>query len=169
MQKRSRSGFSILELAIVVLIIGILAALAIPLFAMIMKNSRFSTLSNDLRTYAEAFQTYALEEGDFPPTHTTPGTFVPGMNAPGEQLLSTRWIERSPIGGVYTWERNIDPDPSNSSAFIQIIEQPPDNLFNVQLSDIAGLDEDIDDGNLATGYLQVAGNRVRYFLQLGSN
>lgn len=169
MQKQSRSGFSILELAIVVLIIGILAALAIPVFALILKNSRFSTLSNDLRVFSEAFETYALEEGDLPPTHTTPGTYVPGMNAPGEKLLSTKWLERTPVGGVYTWERYVDPNPANDTAFIQIVEQPPDNLFNVKLSDIADLDEEIDDGNLSTGYLQVAGNRIRYFIQLGGN
>lgn len=163
--KHRKAGWSIIELAIVVLIIGILAALAIPLFAMIIKKSRFSTLANDLRTHSEAFQNYAMEEGDFPSSHTTAGTFVPGM----EELLSHKWRDKTPVGGAYTWEFSLDPDPAKTLAYIQVIQQPPNNVFNITLDDFRELDEKLDDGNLGTGLLRTDGVRLQYYLLTGDN
>lgn len=164
MDYRDRTGWSLIELAIVVVIIGILAALAIPLFALIVKKSRFSTLANDLRTHAEAFQNYAMEEGDYPESYGSSGSFVPGM----EDLLSTKWLEPSPVGGVYTWEYSQPSAPQSSQAWIEI-SQTGSSPFAIDITDLASLDEEIDDGNLSTGYLQAAGTRIRYFLKLDAN
>lgn len=167
MRKCEQSGFSIIELAVVVLIIGILAALAIPFFAMIVERSRFSTLASDLRTYGDAYRTYAMEhDGAYPPDHTAAGAIDPLM----AEYIPMRWIERTPIGGAYTWRFDSHPDAARERAYIEIVQELPDNRFNVELKDIVRLDEQIDDGNLATGHLQVAfGDRVRYYVKLGEN
>ena len=163
MKRKGKSGFSLVEIAIVLAIIAILAALAIPLYHIILKKSRFTTLSNDLRVFSEAFTTYALENADFPPSHDTPGTFPPGIND-DKNLLSVAWLEKTPIGGVYTWVYTNDPDPNKREAYIEIV-QKAGNEFNIVLSDLAKLDQEIDDGSLATGYFQVPDNRVRYHLK----
>jgi type II secretory pathway pseudopilin PulG len=149
---------------IVVAIIGILAALAIPAFRILVKKSRFSTLANDLRVHGGAIHRYAMEIGDYPSTYASSGTIIPGL----EGYLSSSWKEPSPIGGVYTWVYTQQPAPEARNAYIQIIETGS-APFAVGLSDIVALDKRIDDGNLATGYLQVAGSRLRYFVKIASN
>ncbi len=163
----SRSGWSLVEVAIVVTIIGLLAALAVPLFSIIVKKSRFSTLANDLRVHAAAIQTYAAEFGHYPATFTTPGAYIPELAALDQKLQSTSWLAPTPIGGAYTWVYIPASGSNKGSAYIQLVEQPG-NPFRITLAELIELDKAIDDGNIATGHLQVAGNRIRYFLLSGN-
>lgn len=153
---RKKEGWSLVELAIVVVIIGILATLAIPVFKLILLRSRLSGLASDLRTHSEAFHRYAMEEGDYPPSFgSTISTEMTGY-------LSSTWQEPSPVGGRFTWEKK---SGAKASTYIQIVESGG-KPFAIGLADVVRLDDKIDDGNLSSGYLQVAGNRIRYYLQL---
>jgi len=105
-----------------------------------------------------------MEEGDYPDTYASSGTIVPGLTG----YLSPSWKEPSPIGGVYTWVYTKQPDPDARNAYIQIVETGS-APFAVGLMDVVALDKRIDDGNLATGYFQVAGNRLRYFVKKAPN
>ena len=164
MREFNRKGWSLLEIAIVVTIIAILAALAIPGFQLILKKSRFTALANDLRQFGDAFQTHALQQGDFPPSHGTPGSIVPGM----EGLLSRKWLENSPIGGVYTWGYTQQPLPAAEECYIQLVETGS-SPFSVTLADVVELDKTLDDGNLATGRIQIAGNRIRFYVKMAED
>ena len=68
---RNRKGFTLIELMIVVVIIGILAAIAIPKFSQVSKNAKQSEAYSVLaqictlqKTYFERNDTYAATEGD---------------------------------------------------------------------------------------------------------
>ncbi len=54
-------GFTLVEIMIVVVIIGLLAAMAIPAFEKVRQNSRESAMDNDARQLAAAAQQYMLE------------------------------------------------------------------------------------------------------------
>lgn len=60
-KKTSKKGFTLVEIMIVVVIIGLLAAMAIPAFQKVRRDSRSSAVENDARQIASAAQQYMLE------------------------------------------------------------------------------------------------------------
>lgn len=64
--KKSEKGFTLIELLIVVAIIGILAAIAIPQFAAYRQKAFDSAAQSDLRTMRTELEGYYTENYHYP-------------------------------------------------------------------------------------------------------
>jgi len=65
---RQRAAFTLIELLIVVGIIAILAAIAVPNFLEAQMRAKIARVRADLRTVATALEAYRTDMGDYPPS-----------------------------------------------------------------------------------------------------
>ncbi len=116
-----RKGFTLVEIMIVVAIIALLAAIAVPGFLRARKRSQASRILNDLRMIDSALDQYAIETNkkSNDPVGTADWTSYVKKGSPlyntGNSLLGTAY-------GPQT---------------VDLIPQVPSNDYNV-LSDVAG-------------------------------
>ncbi len=69
---RIENGFTLIELLIVVAIIGILAAIAVPNFLNAQIRAKVAKTEGEMRNFVTAQEMYRLDQGSYPPHHHTP-------------------------------------------------------------------------------------------------
>lgn len=64
--KHARAGFTLIELIVVVLIIGLLAAIVVPKFTAQLEPTRATVTRANLRAIEDALERYHLDHGRYP-------------------------------------------------------------------------------------------------------
>ena len=77
MKRNKRTGFTLVEIMIVVLIIGILLAIAVPNFIKARQNSRLQTIIANLKQIESAEEQWAMELGKVGSDVATSGALSP--------------------------------------------------------------------------------------------
>ena len=99
---RGSPGFTLIELMIVVAVIGILAAIVLPLYGSLQQRARVSKVQADLRSIASAASGYMAHTGSLPPD--IPSLVATASNPEG-QIAGPflNGVPTLPSGGSPTW------------------------------------------------------------------
>ena len=98
---RRKQGFTLVEIMIVVAIIGVLSALAIPSFRRARHTSLEKAFINDLRVATDAFQSYNFNNLGGYPSNVTAGIVPPEMVS---YLTKFPWDRTTQVGGKWDWD-----------------------------------------------------------------
>jgi prepilin-type N-terminal cleavage/methylation domain-containing protein len=131
------AGFTLVELMVVVAIVGVLLAIAIPAFTKSRMSAQNGCYIADARTAKNAFMQHCLEQGKYPPD-VTPGIVPAGM-AP--YLGRFPWTGVNSIGGRWDWDYQQFGCVAGVSVYQPTVSQ----------QQMQQIDKIIDDGDLATG------------------
>lgn len=129
-------GFTLIELMIVIVIVGILASIAIPAYQNSVKKSRRGTAQGDLMSFAQAMERH----------FTTNGTYAGAAAGGGNTGSPTIFSTTSPSGSGGTAYYNLRIMAADASTFtlraIPINGQAGDGIMELDNTGARRWDED---------------------------
>lgn len=152
-QRSARSAFTLVEILIVIVILGILAAIVVPQFIVASDEARRGAFIASLKTYADACEYFAVREGRYPPDGSS-GVMPAGF---GTYVDQDEYESPTPLGGVWDTEFN---DSGVTSAVGVHFNGNPVPVYMLLI------DETFDDGDLSAGiFQQLAADRFYYIVE----
>jgi prepilin-type N-terminal cleavage/methylation domain-containing protein len=167
-------GFTIVELLIVIVVIGILAAITIVAYNGIQDKARATAIVTGIKSIDKAFRALAAEKGDSTWPIDDPLT---GVNNPtfDEIIAATtlkNYLQRSPaVAGLATeWAYDNDGDTRSTAACDTTWTGVNITISNVPTAVLQQVDNAIDDGNTSCGRLRLGtASRILYALSFDQN
>lgn len=132
-----RAGFTLMELVVVLVVLAIVMAVAIPRLSYSIMSARLTATRSDLLAADRAILLYREENGQWP-SDRVPAVFPPELTGYLEPDL---FAKPAPIGGAYDWNNGWGPFPVGMS--VHDGEAP--------LARWEAFDARYDDGDLTAG------------------
>ncbi|MFN3167942.1 MAG: type II secretion system protein [Phycisphaeraceae bacterium] len=148
------AGFTLVEILIVVVILGVLAAIVIPQFASASEDTRKTAFAQDLRIFKDAILRYELDTDALPAdggSGSVPAGLEPYVNV-------GKWQSGTPIGGVWDNE-TADIVGAGMGVHFNGTGNTRDAAY------MADIDRMIDDGDVGTGSFRQFGDRYYSILR----
>ena len=149
-----RAGFTLVEILIVVVILGVLAAVVIPQFASAGESAKQSIFISNLRAFSQAAAVYYHDHYAYPEDGSS-GSVPAGFE---DYVDETKWTRPTPIGGVWDLESNgIGGYRCAVGVHFDGTGATRDDAYMTEIDAL------YDDGDLAAGgFLEIADN-TRYY------
>ena len=146
-------AFTLIEILIVVVILGILAAMAFPRFKDVSGEARRTAFINSAKIFVSAAKRYELDYGVYPDEKH--GELPVGF---GDYIQSNRWESATPIGGL--WEAKVNTGGVTAALGVHYGGSDP----GYDPAQMLLIDEMADDGDLATGAFRHFGGKHYFFV-----
>lgn len=143
----STLGFTLIELAVTTAVIGIIVAIALPIYRDYTTRAGMAEMVLELDNMADRIKLFRQQNGRYPnDTHIVP---------PAEVPMPSYWSETTQLGGNYNWEG------PNNYPYAGI------SILGATASDehIKLFDKIVDDGDITTGIFRKTPNgRLTYII-----
>jgi prepilin-type N-terminal cleavage/methylation domain-containing protein len=149
-------GFTLIEILIVVVILGVLAAIVLPQFIGVTGEVERGTFVADLRIFVNAAERYRLDTGEYLEDSAS-GECPAGLEV---YIEEEKWETVTPIGGV--WDAELDSFGIKSALGVHFNGEGETRDDEYMLL----IDDAFDNGDLATGaFRKIADGRYYFVLQ----
>lgn len=152
LQRAAQSAFTLVEVIVVVLILGILGGVAAPKLMGAKQDANVKAFVAQLMAYADAFDLYKAANG-FYPVNANTGVLPTGMD---QYISPTEFAKATPIGG--RWDYAAVGQGSNAGVGVEYL-----NGIGYPGNDVClEVDRLLDDGNLATGNMMLVNASTKW-------
>lgn len=146
---RPSAAFTLVEILIVVVILGVLAAIVIPMFADASEDAQKVAFTTDVRIFTEAAILFHQEQGVYLEDSAS-GQLPLGFDP---YIEEEKWLAETPLGGVWDSEQSSFGITSGLGVHFNGGSQPDD----AYMTDV---DRILDNGDLASGaFRKIAADR----------